>query len=201
MKKIITFYYILSKLQRKLYFKSFECYNYFEIIDIYINTRLIRLLPSNNPDSTSVRESSLHKKHVHLPIPRYTLSLFLSLAQLPWMWHHVERINVFSGRFVYLPSCPLSSSHSRSAFSLKTMWGCGGFVFDPDKLLNTHFMHVSVCDSEREQDCAPVYKIPLGSVILNMLLRPYIWISIQCNIQLIVAKKQKKNAFTSLPLL
>lgn len=125
--------------QKKWYLKSLECYTCFGIIDLHINMRWIRLLPSNNPDGTSVIESSLHKKHIHLPLSRFTHSLSLAgpiVHECDITWRgSMCSVDIL---FIY----PHVLSHSRSAFSPKTMWGCGGFVFDPDKYQHTCFMPV-----------------------------------------------------------
>lgn len=112
----------------------------FGIIDLHINIRLIRLLPSNNPDGTSVIESSLHKKTYTCPsLSFYPLSLSLAgpiVHECDITWRgSMCSVDIL---FIY-PHVP---SHSRSTFSPKTMWGCGGFVFDPDKLHHTCFMPV-----------------------------------------------------------
>lgn len=110
------------------------------MIDYQINMRIIRLLPSNNPDSTSLLESSLHKNiYVSLSL---VLPPSLSLAPLPsdecditWRGSMCSMGVLFI--YPHVPSPPLIFP---LLSLLKTMEGCRGFVFDPDKSQNTRFM-------------------------------------------------------------
>lgn len=109
----------------------------FEIIYLHINMRLIRLLPSNNPDLCDRIQPSQKNIYMSLSLVLPTLSLagpIIHECDITWRGSMCS-VDIL---FIY-PHVP---SHSRSAFSPKTMWGCGGFVFDPDKLHHTCFMPV-----------------------------------------------------------
>ncbi len=175
------------------------------MIDLQINMRVIRLLPSNNPDSTSLLESSLHKNIY------FSLSLVWPLLS---HWPHCPVMNVtsrgedqcvlwafclftlMSPLFLSFCLCFLSWRPWRGAGALcltqinyRILVSCLGRLCESVHVweraglcTRAHIFSEVIIKIEDFMFCLQVITLTQRSTVkLNIiiLLRPHIWINIQ----------------------